>query len=163
MTADVAPCRDPAEQLRRGHGFGELIVEIGAARAQAIDLLTEAGQGDDQVGGAPWRLADALSELRIHHHAVADHEKRRFDSGSLERAEQLGQEGEDLIAHRRDRRQHARQAERLERAIDFEALDSQPVDLIFLLLATQFRSYAQPLIILSNVVFAFIGERPWLA
>lgn len=31
------------------------------------------------------------------------------------------------------------------------------VFLIFLLLATQFRSYAQPLIILSNVVFAFIG------
>jgi len=31
------------------------------------------------------------------------------------------------------------------------------VFLIFLLLATQFRSYTQPLIILSNVVFAFIG------
>lgn len=31
------------------------------------------------------------------------------------------------------------------------------VFLIFLLLATQFRSYLQPLLILSNVVFAFIG------
>jgi HAE1 family hydrophobic/amphiphilic exporter-1 len=31
------------------------------------------------------------------------------------------------------------------------------VFLIFLLLATQFRSYVQPLIILSNVIFAFIG------